>query len=271
MGKTKRKWVPNFSRSERVGFRVLAVLIFTVQVFFQWGPDVFPSLNSPSYSENQREVWVQRLSDTAVLLQAPRGQFANRRSSTRYVPTSPSARPNQPQSSQQKSDLTGYDNFFKDGTDATDSVHARPPAKLSIELNTADSLTLLQVRGIGPYTAHTLLKWREKLGGFYAVDQLYDLPGIRPENIDIIASQISIDTGLVKKISINTASYEELVKHPYVSGELAGQIVRFRGYFRPFETVLELGQLDLRNPLDFDKLVPYLITHSTEDSTRSNR
>ena len=106
MGKTKRTWVPNFSRSERVGFRVLAVLIFTVQVFFQWGPDVFPSLNSPSYSENQREVWVHRLSDTAVLLQAPRGQFANRRSSTRYVPTSPSARPNQPQSSQQKSDLT---------------------------------------------------------------------------------------------------------------------------------------------------------------------
>lgn len=116
-----------------------------------------------------------------------------------------------------------------------------------------------------------MLKWREKLGGFYAVDQLYDLPGIRPENIDIIASQISIDTGLVKKISINTASYEELVKHPYVSGELAVQIVRFRGYFRPFETVRELGQLDLRNPLDFDKLVPYLITHSTEDSTRSNR
>lgn len=46
------------------------------------------------------------------------------------------------------------------------------PAGTQVELNQADSLTLQKVPGIGPVFSRRIIKYRDLLGGFYAVHQL---------------------------------------------------------------------------------------------------
>ena len=46
---------------------------------------------------------------------------------------------------------------------------------IKVELNTADSAMLDAVRGIGPYYAKKILRYRELLGGYYSVEQLKEI------------------------------------------------------------------------------------------------
>jgi len=41
-------------------------------------------------------------------------------------------------------------------------------------LNSADSIELRQIRGIGAFRAKILIERREQIGGYYSLDQLYD-------------------------------------------------------------------------------------------------
>lgn len=47
-----------------------------------------------------------------------------------------------------------------------------------LDLNTADSATLIRVPGIGPTFAHRIIDLRTRLGGFYTVYQLQEVYGI---------------------------------------------------------------------------------------------
>lgn len=47
-------------------------------------------------------------------------------------------------------------------------------AAAPLDLNTADSLELIEVRGVGPWVAHRILRARRKWGGFVEVTQLSD-------------------------------------------------------------------------------------------------
>ena len=50
-----------------------------------------------------------------------------------------------------------------------------------VELNSADSLELLGLKGIGPVFASRILKYRNLLGGFYSVSQLLEVYGFPEE------------------------------------------------------------------------------------------
>src|SRR5665647_1059817 len=48
-----------------------------------------------------------------------------------------------------------------------------------LDLNSADSLHLLEIPGIGPVFASRIIRYRTLLGGYYAVDQLREVYGMR--------------------------------------------------------------------------------------------
>jgi|GEM_PF-3150219 len=127
-----------------------------------------------------------------------------------------------------------------------------------IDINTADSITLVGVPGIGAYTAQKIIEWRESLGGFYSLEQLNDIYGIRGDNMALIQKYVRVDSGAVKTININQLNTEELAKHPYISFDLAEEIVRFRGQFRPFAKPEELQKLYEMNDDVYRKLEPYI-------------
>lgn len=97
-----------------------------------------------------------------------------------------------------------------------------------VELNSADTTRLKQLRGIGSGYAKMIVSYREKLGGFYKAEQLLEVYKFPDETYQKIKNQLQVDTTLIRKIKVNTATVKELKAHPYISYYQALSIVENR-------------------------------------------
>lgn len=61
---------------------------------------------------------------------------------------------------------------------------AEAPAPGPVNLNTADAEALIALPGIGPALAARIISYREEHGPFTSIDQLIDVQGIGPNNIN---------------------------------------------------------------------------------------
>ena len=134
-------------------------------------------------------------------------------------------------------------------------------SNLLIELNTTDSLDLQKIPGIGVMLSRRIIRYRNALGGYISKQQLLEVYGFDTNSYQQISSYLYINQNAIKTININTATYDELNKHPYIDTYLAKTIVRLReknGNFSSLEDMQK--QTKLYNDL-FIKLKPYLITN----------
>jgi DNA uptake protein ComE-like DNA-binding protein len=97
-----------------------------------------------------------------------------------------------------------------------------------IEINSADSVTLDELPGIGPAFARRIIKYREMLGGFAYPEQLKEVYGMDSARLSGFIKQIRIDTSGIRKMDINKATFKELLAHPYLEYEQVKAIARFR-------------------------------------------
>ncbi|MBQ6308383.1 MAG: helix-hairpin-helix domain-containing protein, partial [Prevotella sp.] len=102
------------------------------------------------------------------------------------------------------------------------------PRKISmgeyVLLNEADTSNLKQVPGIGSYYARAVIRYGERLGGYYDVSQLLEIKGFPEESI----SYFRVAQTTLRKINVNTMSLEQLRKHPYIGFYQAKAIVEYR-------------------------------------------
>ena len=89
------------------------------------------------------------------------------------------------------------------------------PKPLVIELNSADSTALVSIRGIGPYYASKILRYREQLGGFHATRQLKEIK-FQYLNIDSLLPHFSVNPALIRKKELDTMSFKSVLHHPYL-------------------------------------------------------
>ena len=136
------------------------------------------------------------------------------------------------------------------------SKQHRPPGIL--EINQADSLQLITVRGIGPGWARRILKRRSQLGGFYSLDQLLEIKGLSDSLLTILRPFLKIDTTRIQKLDINHIPLEEIQKHPYCWYGVGKSIVNYRLQHGPYKTVDELKKIYTLRPETFEKLVHYV-------------
>ena len=78
-----------------------------------------------------------------------------------------------------------------------------------------------------------------------------------PEKLAKIKDQLLV-SGELQKININQASYEELVKHPYVSSKVANSIVKMRSQRDGYKNLEDLLDSKLIDRELFNKLEPYI-------------
>ena len=97
-----------------------------------------------------------------------------------------------------------------------------------IELNSADSLTLITLYGIGPYYASKILQYRKQLGSLNAPEQLMEIRGIDLERFEGLYDRIYIDSTTIKPLDIYEMSQQELASHPYIGSYAARGIIRLR-------------------------------------------
>ncbi len=128
----------------------------------------------------------------------------------------------------------------------------------SLLLNTAVSTDLEQIKGIGPFYAKMILKYRDALGGFVDKNQLLEVYKMTPEVFTIIENNCIIDPSFCRKININTVTTLELQAHPYIDWSQANSIVKMREQKYFYRNVNELLESHLIDENTFLKLLPYL-------------
>jgi DNA uptake protein ComE-like DNA-binding protein len=131
-------------------------------------------------------------------------------------------------------------------------------ANILVDLATADSAMLTRVKGIGGWTAKRIVAYRERLGGFVDKAQLLEVYGMQEERFQAFEQQLVLSSTEVVKLNLNTATFKELLRHPYLNYALVQNIVYFREHTRPFERLEELKQIELVDGVLFAKIAPYL-------------
>lgn len=135
-----------------------------------------------------------------------------------------------------------------------------PPKKTFIELNSADSMDLVSIYGIGPVLSSRIIKYRKLLGGYVHPSQLTEVYGIDSAKFQKIKHNFtSCDTAKLILLNINTADFKELLKHPYISYEFVKYIVNARKA-EGFNSVEDLSVQTIIPDSVFRKLRPYLRT-----------
>lgn len=128
-----------------------------------------------------------------------------------------------------------------------------------IDLNAADSLALVSLNGIGPVFAARIIKYRALLGGFYKKEQLKEVYGFDEEKYNLVAPHVAVKLPVVK-INLNTCTFKELNKHPYIEYEVTKAIFNLKKKLGKFQSVEEIKQVDLVSEELYNKIAPYLTT-----------
>ena len=127
-----------------------------------------------------------------------------------------------------------------------------------INLNTADTTEFMKIYGIGGFYAKQIIRYREKLGGYFTKEQLLEVWKMTPETYDKIKDHVFISEKDVKRININSVTIEELKVHPYLKWNQANSIVKMRMQRNGFKNIEELKESVLIDTETYEKLFPYL-------------
>lgn len=126
-----------------------------------------------------------------------------------------------------------------------------------VELNTADTLVLKKVPGIGSVFARRIVKYRELLGGYASVEQLREVYGIDEEKFQALHVWFNVGTTPVRKLAVNHLSLDDLARHPYLNYKQARVIVDLRQRKGRLTGWQNLDLLDEFTNSDKKRLTPY--------------
>jgi DNA uptake protein ComE-like DNA-binding protein len=129
---------------------------------------------------------------------------------------------------------------------------------IQIELNSADTAQLKLLRGIGSGYARAIVNYRNRLGGFYSVNQLLEINNFPLETLKRIEKNLSVDASLIRKIEVNRATAEGLKLHPYINFYQAKAIYELRRKNTAIHSIETLKSLNELTNEDIERLFYYL-------------
>ncbi len=127
-----------------------------------------------------------------------------------------------------------------------------------IDLNRADSVQLLPLPGIGPVFAGRIIKYRTLLGGYARVDQLLEVYGMKEETLDLVKDKIFVDISAIRTFKLDSASFKDLLRHPYLEYEDVKALVKYRDFKGKIQSKNELQENFILADSVLQKISPYL-------------
>ena len=114
-----------------------------------------------------------------------------------------------------------------------------------IDLNKATAAQLQRINGIGKTLSERIIKFRNSFkGGFIDDIQLMDVYGLSPEVIERITDQFTVKTPRhITKISLNSATVDQLVTIQHIDYPLAHEIIDQRTLLDGFTSFDELAKV----------------------------
>jgi competence protein ComEA len=128
----------------------------------------------------------------------------------------------------------------------------------TFDINLSDTSAFIALPGIGSKLAGRIVAFRDKLGGFYSVNQIAETYGLADSVFQKIKSRLVLGQPHVALLNINTATLEQLKQHPYIRYQLANAIVQYRAQHGTFAKVEDLKKIMLVTEDAFGKMAPYL-------------
>jgi len=129
---------------------------------------------------------------------------------------------------------------------------------VTIELNAADSAQLTQVRGIGASFAVRIIRYRNRIGGFYNKEQLKEVFELDSAKYSEIKDQLTVNPSAVIKVNINTISFASLRQSPYLSYKQASAIIEYRTQHGNYNSIDDVGNVAIITPDVLRKIEPYI-------------
>jgi competence ComEA-like helix-hairpin-helix protein len=127
-----------------------------------------------------------------------------------------------------------------------------------LDINTADTSAFIALPGIGSKLAGRIVNFREKLGGFYSIDQLKETYGLHDSTFEKIKLRLQLNTPISRRINVNIATPEELKAHPYLKYDIVRPLIAYRNEHGPFLALEELKKIPAVTEEVYEKIKPYL-------------
>lgn len=99
---------------------------------------------------------------------------------------------------------------------------------VKVDLNSCDTSDIVRIPGFGSKRARKIVEYRQKLGGFHSLEQLREIYILQNVDLALCEKYFSINAADIRKINVNTATYKELLAHPYFDAYLAKTITQHR-------------------------------------------
>lgn len=135
-----------------------------------------------------------------------------------------------------------------------------------LDLNGADSLSLLRVPGIGPAFAHRILALRERLGGYYTILQLQEVYGVDEDKFLELRPWFILKTP-PKRYALSQLRPDSLPWHPYLTRPLASSLRRLLRRHGDQVSWTLLRQVGGFSQADSIRLSPYFVDRPVRPSS----
>ncbi|HMG90092.1 MAG TPA: helix-hairpin-helix domain-containing protein [Chryseolinea sp.] len=145
-----------------------------------------------------------------------------------------------------------------------DSTYPRykksPQSFTAFDINTADTTAFISLPGIGEKLASRIVHFREKLGGFFSIEQVAETYGLIDSVFQKIKRFLVCGPYPLKKLNINTATIDDLKTHPYLRYTLARALVTYREEHGSFSKIEDVKNVLPITDEIYKKLEPYFTT-----------
>jgi len=132
-----------------------------------------------------------------------------------------------------------------------------PRTIAKVEINEADTSAFIALPGIGSKLSQRIIAFREKLGGFYSVDQVGETYFLADSTFQKIKPFLFLRNTAVNRFNINTATVDEMKGHPYIKYNLANAIVEYRKQHGNYNSVEAIKKIMMVNDEVYRKAAPY--------------
>ena len=128
------------------------------------------------------------------------------------------------------------------------------PEGTLVDVNTADTTELKKIPGIGSGIARRIVAYRNRLGGFYTLEQLNEVEFVTAD----LLKWFKLEGDSVRKLPINRVGLDKLRAHPYINFYQAKVIVEYRRKKGEITSLSQLALYEEFTEKDLKRLSAYI-------------
>lgn len=127
------------------------------------------------------------------------------------------------------------------------------PEGTLVNVAMSDTAELKRIPGIGSGIAKAIVSYRNRLGGFYTLEQLQEVSHVTPE----MMKWFSLEDTIIRKMDINKMGLDKLRSHPYLNFYQAKVIVEHRKKRGKITSLSQLSLYEEFTEKDLERLAVY--------------